>query len=361
MLLYDSKILKTAFNASFERTCLSVYFGRVTPPEQWSCTAVMARELGLPGSLEAVGEVIGLPEDKQKSKTGKTLIRYFILFRARPQKSMEEEQETCRSMTPTAGIFTLNITGKTLRQNALFAKSYLVFQYLRMSSRFGFTTSISMTAVSEWTSILQKKAIEIDGIIKGRLFEQAKELTGLDNPKSTAQLKGWIEDTAGIEVESLNKKSIAGVRAEADNKKVDAMLDIRAGLSKTSTEKYNAMLRTACADGRIRGLTQFYGASRTGRWAGRLVQMQNLPQNKMPDRDLDTARQLVAKGDLKLLNCFLTIFQELYRSLYARHLYRRKAADLLSPTFQRLKRAYLRGSPMKNGAWTFSIHTEKNL
>ena len=214
---------------------------------------------------------------------------------------MEEEQETCRSMTPTAGIFTLNITGKTLRQNALFAKSYLVFQYLRMSSRFGFTTSISMTAVSEWTSILQKKAIEIDGIIKGRLFEQAKELTGLDNPKSTAQLKGWIEDTAGIEVESLNKKSIAGVRAEADNKKVDAMLDIRAGLSKTSTEKYNAMLRTACADGRIRGLTQFYGASRTGRWAGRLVQMQNLPQNKMPDRDLDTARQLVAKGDLETL------------------------------------------------------------
>ena len=123
--LYDSKILKTAFNASFERTCLSVYFGRVTPPEQWSCTAVMARELGLPGSLEAVGEVIGLPEDKQKSKTGKALIRYFSI------------------------------------QNALFATSYLVFQYLRLSSRFGFTTSISMTAVSEWTSILQKKLLRL--------------------------------------------------------------------------------------------------------------------------------------------------------------------------------------------------------
>ena len=148
---------------------------------------------------------------------------------------------------------------------------------------------------------LAEHAVEIDAVIKARLLEQAKELTGLENPKSTAQLKSWIEDTAGIEVESLNKKSIAGVRADADCDAVDRMLDIRAGLAKTSTEKYNAMLRTACPDGRIRGLTQFYGAARTGRWAGRLVQMQNLPQNKMPDRDLDTARQLVEAGDLETL------------------------------------------------------------
>ena len=146
-----------------------------------------------------------------------------------------------------------------------------------------------------------ERAIEIDGIIKGRLLDEAKELTGLENPKSTAQLKGWIEDTASIEVESLNKKSIARVRADADCEAVDQMLDIRAGLAKTSTEKYNAMLRTVCPDGRIRGLTQFYGAARTGRWAGRLVQMQNLPQNKMPDRDLDIARQLVAAGDIETL------------------------------------------------------------
>ena len=153
--------------------------------------------------------------------------------------------------------------------------------------------------------VLAEKAVEIDQIIKSRLLQSAKDLTGLENPKSTAQLKAWIEDTAGIEVDSLNKKNIAAVRSKADSNEVDAILDIRAGLSKTSTEKYNAMLRTVCPDGRIRGLTQFYGASRTGRWAGRLVQMQNLPQNKMPDRDLDTARQLVRSGDLDTLElCF---------------------------------------------------------
>ena len=126
------------------------------------------------------------------------------------------------------------------------------------------------------------------------------------SPKSTAQLKNWIADTAGLdEIDSLNKKNIDSVRAKANNRTVDAMLDIRAGLSKTSTEKYHAMLRTAGKDSRIRGLTQFYGASRTGRWAGRLVQMQNLPQNKMPDEDLDIARQLVRAGDLDTLEiCF---------------------------------------------------------
>lgn len=298
--LYDPEILKTAFNASFERTCLSAYFGRVTPPEQWSCTAVMARELGLPGSLEAVGEVIGLPEDKQKSKTGKALIRYFSI--------------PCKA-TKVNGGRTRNLSEHDPERWSL----YIEYNRQDVEAERAIRQKLSRFSIFENEQPLwihdqhindrgvgvdlnfAEKAIEIDGIIKGRLLEQAKELTGLDNPKSTAQLKGWIEDTAGIEVESLNKKSIAGVRADADNKDVDAMLDIRAGLSKTSTEKYNAMLRTACADGRIRGLTQFYGASRTGRWAGRLVQMQNLPQNKMPDRDLDTARQLVAKGDLETL------------------------------------------------------------
>lgn len=152
---------------------------------------------------------------------------------------------------------------------------------------------------------MAERAVQIDQIIKGRLLQDAKDLTGLDNPKSTAQLKTWIEETSGITVESLNKKSIGDVRTKASNDEVDAMLDIRAGLAKTSTEKYNAMLRTVCPDGRIRGLTQFYGASRTGRWAGRLVQMQNLPQNKMPDKDLDIARQLVRSGDLETLEiCF---------------------------------------------------------
>lgn len=298
--LYDPEILKTAFNASFERTCLSAYFGRVTPPGQWSCTAVMARELGLPGSLEAVGEVIGLPEDKQKSKTGKALIRYFSI----PCKATKVNGGRTRNLPehdPERWALYIEYNRQDVEAERAIRKKLSRFQVFENEQTLWIHDQhINDRGVGVDLNFAEK-AIEIDGIIKGRLLEQAKELTGLDNPKSTAQLKGWIEDTAGIEVESLNKKSIAGVRADADNKDVDAMLDIRAGLSKTSTEKYNAMLRTACSDGRIRGLTQFYGASRTGRWAGRLVQMQNLPQNKMPDRDLDTARQLVANGDLETL------------------------------------------------------------
>lgn len=299
--LYDPKILKTAFNASFERTCLSAFLGQITPPEQWSCTAVMARELGLPGSLEAVGKVIGLPEDKQKAKTGRALIRYFSI--------------PCKA-TKANGGRTRNLPEHDLDRWAL----YVEYNRQDVEAERAIRDRLSRfpIAIQErhlWTHDqhindrgvgvdlnLAAKAVEIDGVIKNRLLEQAKELTGLANPKSTAQLKGWIEDTSGATVESLNKKCIASVRENANSAEVNRVLDIRAGLSKTSTEKYSAMLRTACPDGRIRGLTQFYGAARTGRWAGRLVQMQNLPQNKMPDRDLDIARQLVAAGDLETLD-----------------------------------------------------------
>ena len=298
--LYDPEILKTAFNASFERTCLSAFMGRVTPPEQWSCTAVMARELGLPGSLEAVGEVIGLPEDKQKSKTGRALIRYFSIP-CKPTKTNGYRTRNLPEHDPDRwAIYDEYNRQDVVSERAIRQKLSRFPVYEKEQPLWIHDQHINDRGVGVDLN-LAEHAVEIDAIIKARLLEQAKELTGLENPKSTAQLKSWIEDTAGIEVESLNKKSIAGVRADAGCDAVDRMLDIRAGLAKTSTENYNAMLRTACPDGRIRGLTQFYGAARTGRWAGRLVQMQNLPQNKMPDRDLDTARQLVEAGDLETL------------------------------------------------------------
>ena len=298
--LYDPEILKTAFNASFERTCLSAFMGRVTPPEQWSCTAVMARELGLPGSLEAVGEVIGLPEDKQKSKTGRALIRYFSIP-CKPTKTNGNRTRNLPEHDPDRwAIYVEYNRQDVVSERAIRQKLSRFPVYEKEQPLWIHDQHINDRGVGVDLN-LAEHAVEIDAVIKARLLEQAKELTGLENPKSTAQLKSWIEDTAGIEVESLNKKSIAGVRADADCDAIDRMLDIRAGLAKTSTEKYNAMLRTACPDGRIRGLTQFYGAARTGRWAGRLVQMQNLPQNKMPDRDLDTARQLVEAGDLETL------------------------------------------------------------
>ena len=302
--IYDPNILKTAFNASFERTCLSAYFGRQTPPEQWSCTAVMARELGLPSSLEAVGAVLGLPADKQKSSTGKALIRYFSI----PCKPTKVNGQRTRNL-PEHDMARWNLYKEYNGQDVIAERAIR-----KKLSRFNMTDTEQALWVHDQhindrgvriDRVFAKQAVEIDKVIKDRLFQEAKKITGLENPKSTSQLKEWIENKAGIEVESLNKKNIQAVRDDAAMAIVDKVLDIRAGLSKTATEKYNAMLRTVGTDGRIRGLTQFYGASRTGRWAGRLVQMQNLPQNKMPDRDLDIARQLVRSGDIGTLEmCF---------------------------------------------------------
>jgi len=298
--LQNPSILKTAFNASFERTCLSSYLNMPMPPEQWDCTAVMARELGLPGSLAAVGEVIGLPEDKQKLKTGKALIRYFSV----PCKATKANGGRTRNL-PEHDTEKWN---QYIEYNAQDVESERAIR--KRLERFLIAPSeralwlhdqrINDRGVGVDLNFAEK-AVAFDNIVKDRLFAKAQELTGLENPKSTAQLKGWIENESGVTVDSLVKAKIPDVRKAVNNENVDKMLDIRGQLSKTSTEKYNAMLRTACRDGRIRGLTQFYGASRTGRWAGRLVQMQNLPQNKMPDKDLDIARQLVAENDMKTL------------------------------------------------------------
>lgn len=302
--IYDPAVLKTAFNASFERTCLSAYFGRITPPEQWSCTAVMSRELGLPASLEQVGAVLGLPKDKQKSKLGKALIRYFSVP-CKPTKTNGQRTRNLPEHDPDRWKLYIEYNRQDVEAERAIRKKLSRFQMTpEEQALWVHDQHINDRGVMIDYAFVEK-AVMVDKVIKDRLLQKAINITGLENPKSTAQLKAWIEDTADIEVESLNKKNIQNVRAEAANEAVNEMLDIRAGLSKTSTEKYNAMLRTVGGDGRIRGLTQFYGASRTGRWAGRLVQMQNLPQNKMPDRDLDIARQLVKNYDLTALEiCF---------------------------------------------------------
>lgn len=301
LALYDPAYEKTAFNANFEITCLSRYLGEPLDPAQWSCTAVMAAELGLPRSLEKVGQAIGLPEDKQKSKTGKALIRYFSL--------------PCKP-TKTNGLRTRNYPEHDLEKWALYIEynrqDVVTEQAIREKlKRFYIDPAEHDLWVADQVinargvmadRELATQAVRFDEIIKGRLLEQAIELTGLENPKSTAQLKGWIENEAGIEVESLNKKNVGKVRTDASCESVSKALDIRAQLSKTSTSKYEKVLEMACSDDRVRGLTQFYGANRTGRWAGRGVQLQNLPQNKMPDADLDIARQLVKSGDLETLS-----------------------------------------------------------
>ena len=302
--LVSPEVVKTAFNASFERTCLAAFFKMPMPPEQWSCTAVWARELGLPATLEKVGEVLGLPEDKQKLKTGKALIRYFSVP-CKPTKANGERTRNLPAHDPERwALYKEYNIGDVVTERAI--RERLARFPVHPNERLLWIHDQHINDRGVGVDLhFAEQAVRLDGVIKSRLLESAERLTGLENPKSVSQLKSWIEKTSGITVDSLNKKSIPEVRERASNADVDRMLDIRAGLSKTSTEKYKAMLRTVGADSRIRGLTQFYGANRTGRWAGRFVQKQNLPQNKMPDADLDIARQLVRSGDFDTLEiCF---------------------------------------------------------
>lgn len=298
--LLDPDIIKVAFNAPFERTCLAAWLGKPMPAEQWEDTAVLARMLGLPSSLENVGSAIGLPEDKQKLKTGRALIRYFSVpckpTKANGQRSRNLPEHDLNKWRLYKEYNTQDVEAeraieKVLAKYEIDPKEWDLWRLDQHINDRGVGVDLELAA----------HAVEFDGVVKGRLFDEAQSLTGLDNPKSVAQIKGWIKEVSGVEVESLNKKSIPDVKTNANNENVNRFLEIRQGLAKTSTEKYNAMLRTACRDSRIRGLTMFYGAARTGRWAGRLVQMQNLPQNKMPDRDLDIARQLVKMGDRETL------------------------------------------------------------
>ncbi|MDR1600284.1 MAG: hypothetical protein LBS11_10525 [Oscillospiraceae bacterium] len=298
--LVDPAVVKTAFNASFERTCLASALGAPMPPEQWDCAAVRARALSLPGSLEAVGRVLGLTEDQAKLKTGRALIRYFCSPCA-PTKTNGGRMRNLPEHAPDKWTQFKEYCLRDVEAER---------EIRRRLSRFPLPDKERALWILDQQindrgilidTRLAERAVELDAEAKTALLAEAKDLTGLANPKSVSQIKTWIEDTAGVRVDSLNKKEIAGVRAAADNELVDKFLNIRAGLSKTSTEKYNAMLRSVGQDGRARGVTLFYGATRTGRWAGRLMQTQNLPAISLSAEDLDVARQAARDGDAETL------------------------------------------------------------
>lgn len=291
--LTDPHVLKTAFNAAFERTCLNRFLGLHMDAEQWECTMVRSAMLGLPLSLDGVGRVLRL--EQQKMSEGKALIRYFSV--------------PCKP-TKVNGGRTRNLPEHAPDKWATF-KRYCVRDVeveqaiRRITSGYKIPESERRLYIADQRindrgvlvdMQLVEQAIRMDAAYKGRLNAEAAELSGLDNPNSVAQLKAWLENETGTTVDRLSKKDIPDLLASASSDKVERMLRIRQEMAKTSTKKYEAMKETACADGRVRGLLQFYGANRTGRWAGRLVQAQNLPQNHLDD--LDYARELVKSGDM---------------------------------------------------------------
>lgn len=286
--LTDPAVTKWAFNAQFERVCLSRFLGypvgTYLDPVSWRCTMVWAATLGLPLSLEGVGAVMGL--EKQKLKEGKDLIRYFCT----PAKARD-------------GGFFRHYSTDNPEKWAVF-KAY---NHRDVETEMGIQQKLAKFPVpeSEWRNYqldqrindrgimldmeMVRQAIDCDEQFKRTHLDMARSVTGLDNPNSPAQLKAWLSER-GVEAESLSKAAVLSLLEEADGE-VELALSLRQELAKSSVKKYTAMEMAVGSDSRARGLIQFYGANRTGRFAGRLIQVQNLPQNHLPD--LDEVRRLL--------------------------------------------------------------------
>lgn len=298
--LLNPAIVKTAFNAQFERVAINKFFNIQTT--NWECTMVKAWSLGFTGNLELVGQILGLPPDQQKLATGKKLIQLFskpkpkrknqaALFQKSDRvlpSDMPEEWEQFKEYCIRDVEVEREIRKRLERFETLEVEKRLYQLDQKINDR-GVLIDLDMA----------RNAIAIDTEQAKRLTEIYKEATGLDNPNSLVELKNYIKMKTGIAVKSITKDNLDQLKEKLkDCPDIVTALDIRERLSKTSVAKYKKMIDVACSDGRARGLLQFYGAS-TGRWAGRLIQVQNLPRNYISD--LDTARKIVKNGDLDLL------------------------------------------------------------
>lgn len=295
--LYDKDVIKTAFNANFEINCLRKYFPDL-PEEQWECDRILSLYNSYPPHLAAVAKAMHFDEDRQKDTRGKALIRYFCLP-CKPTKAnggrtrnypkdAPDKWEIFKEYNRQDVVVERAIRDKlvNLRPPDFEHENWLIDQAI---NRNGIMVN----------QALVDNAIRLSGEYREKLLARAMEITGLDNPNSPLQVKGWLEERLGCAVDSLSKAAVADMLAEDIPGDVREMLSIRQKISKSSIKKYDAMRMAACQDSRIRGMFQFYGAARTGRFAGRIVQLQNLPRNSMPD--LDLARNMILDGDLEAL------------------------------------------------------------
>lgn len=330
--LTDESITKWAFNASFERVCLSNWLRRHHPehfcgysipedpaskyldPSSWKCTMIWSAYMGLPLSLEGVGAVLKLQD--QKLKEGKDLIRYF----SKPCAPTKANGGRTRNLPQHDG------------------EKWIRFKYYNkrdVEVEMGIQKRLSKYPVPDfiWDEYhldqeindrgialdmdVVKNAIAFDERSREELIAAMQEITSLDNPNSVQQMKQWLSDN-GVETESLDKKAVKELISSTDEQSIQDALILRQQLAKSSVKKYQAMQNARCNDGRAHGMFQFYGANRSGRWAGRLIQLQNLPQNHLPD--LEQARQYVIDGDYEMLDLLYdsvpAVLSELIRTAF---------------------------------------------
>ncbi|KPI49944.1 XRE family transcriptional regulator [Clostridioides difficile] len=296
--LKENTIIKSAFNANFERIAISKFLDIDLKPNEWLCTMIKALTLGLPGSLDSVSKALKFNEDKQKMKEGKSLIQYFC----KPCKATKINKGRTRNL-PIHDMEKWNKFKEYCKQDVVVEREIRnkLSKYKtseRENKLWYLDQIINDTGIRVDTQLIEN-AIECDRKYTEKLTKEAIEITGLNNPNSPAQLKKWLSDKSGFEVTSLTKESIPEILKQVEDKNVIRVLELRKLMSKTSIKKYEAMKLAKGNDNRVRGLLQFYGANRTGRWAGRLVQVQNLPQNHI--EDLDLVRNLLKEGDFDLI------------------------------------------------------------
>lgn len=296
--LEDETVTKWAFNANFERICLSRFLGYPTgdylEPGSWKCSMIWAAYMGLPLSLEGVGAVLGL--EKQKLTEGKDLIKYFCQPCA-PTKSNGQRTRNLPEHAPDKWLaFKLYNIRDVETEMSIQARLSKYPVPDSVWEEYHLDQEINDRGVGLDMELV-RQAIQMDGRSRSELTQAMKELTSLDNPNSVQQMKQWLADN-GVETDTLGKKAVAELLKTAPPQ-LQKVLTLRQQLAKSSVKKYQAMETAVCADGRARGMFQFYGANRTGRWAGRIIQMQNLPQNHLDD--LSEARGLVRVGDFDAL------------------------------------------------------------
>lgn len=315
--LTDPQIVKTAFNANFERTCLAKWLNKPMPPEEWRCTMVKALTLGLPGNLAGAGEALGLPAEKLKDPQGKALIQFF----SKPCKPTRTNGQRTRNLPehdPAKWQLYKNYNRQDVVTEQEILRKLSIYKTTEDEQQL-WTLDQHMNDNGVKLDIpMVQKIVEYDTQRRQELQEEAQELTGLKNPNSLAQLKRWLAEQ-GVEMASVTKDTIAEVLQRPDlPEAVRRVLEIRTALGKTSVAKYSTMLVAHCQDHRLRGILQFYGANRSGRWAGRLVQTHNLAKNSLPD--LALARELAAEGDFDTMATLFGetafVFSELIRTAF---------------------------------------------